>query len=94
MILMLLKLGADAGETTRDRDLAFHMAAQLGDLAALEMLKSHDIDVRDANENTALLRAVEALQKEMVLYLLKKGGRCECSKQSRISWHRGLFSSQ
>jgi ankyrin repeat protein len=73
MIPMLLKLGADAREPTRDGDFAFHMAAQLGDLAALEILKPHDVDARDANENTALLRAVEALQKEMVLYLLKEG---------------------
>jgi ankyrin repeat protein len=72
MIPMLLELGADAREPTRDGDLAFHMAAQLGDLAALEMLKPHDIDARDANENTALLSAVEALQKKMVLYLLKE----------------------
>jgi ankyrin repeat protein len=70
---MLLELGADAREPTRDGDLAFHMAAQLGDLAALEMLKPHDIDATDANKNTALLSAVEALQKEMVLYLLNEG---------------------
>lgn len=73
MIPMLLELGADAREPTRDGDLAFHMAAQLGDLAALEMLKPHDIDATDANKNTALLSAVEALQKEMVLYLLNEG---------------------
>jgi ankyrin repeat protein len=70
---MLLELGADAREPTRDGDLAFHMAAQLGDLAALEMLKPPDIDATDANKNTALLSAVEALQKEMVLYLLNEG---------------------
>ena len=37
------------------------------------MLKPHDIDAGDANKNTAFLSAVETLQKEMVLYLLKEG---------------------
>jgi ankyrin repeat protein len=73
MIPMLLELGADMDERSKCGDLAFHLAAESGDVKALQLLKPRDIDVKCANGDTAFLRAVAFLREEAMKYLLREG---------------------
>ena len=73
MIPMLLELGADMDERSECGDLAFHLAAESGDVKALQLLKPRDIDVKCANGDTAFLRAVAFLREEAMKYLLREG---------------------
>jgi ankyrin repeat protein len=73
MIPMLLELGADMDERSVFGDLAFHLAAESGDVKALQLLEPRDIDVKCANGDTAFLRAVAFLREEAMKYLLREG---------------------